>query len=111
MNKKVSLSGKGRASELSESLKEQYADEVVSKIDRRFGNIEISQLVFERYFFRNNSSACLTVLLVSENEDVAADLVAAGDGAGILNWSLGAGERFIKDIEEYLSKNGMSRLT
>lgn len=109
MAKSIVLTGEGRASQWAEIIKKSFSGEIVSSIDRSFGDAELSQLILERLFMRNSSYASLTALFVSENGKVTVDLVTSGEGSGVFNISWGAGKSYIKDVEKCLTSMGMKR--
>ena len=50
--------------------------------------------VYQKYYFRNNSQASHSILLVARNNVVEAKLVSSGGGAGLIGISWGAEKEF-----------------
>ena len=55
----------------------------------RFDNTVVLLLVYEKYFFRVNSYATLTILLTEQGETQTAQIVSSGGGNSMSNISLG----------------------
>jgi len=56
---------------------------------------EITTLVFDNFFFRNGSTASLTVLLDHIEGETVMKCVSTGNGEGILDIGWGSGKSFI----------------
>lgn len=67
-------------------------------------------LCFEKYFFRNNGFASLTVMLTEDENRQDATIVGFGGGSGILNFSYGANDEFAEDASGALKKCGFEVL-
>ncbi|RIW37414.1 hypothetical protein D3H55_05100 [Bacillus salacetis] len=65
----------------------------------------IAILVFEKYFFRNNSSASLTVTVSNFEGETTIKCISTGNGAGIFNIGWGAGKSFMKPIRKTLESH------
>ncbi|KQL33576.1 hypothetical protein AN960_21130 [Bacillus sp. FJAT-25509] len=66
---------------------------------------EIVILVFQKYFFRNNSTATLTVTIDNFSGDTYVKCISSGNGDGIFDIGWGAGKSFIKPIRLKLAAN------
>lgn len=71
---------------------------------------EFMVIVFEQFFFRSNSSASVTYTFIREGAKIDAFIVASGAGAGILNNSLGALSKMIKDARGRLLAIGFKEV-
>ena len=76
--------------------------------EMRFDRTVVWLLVYEKYFFRVNSYASLTVLLTEQGETQAAQIVSSGGGYSMSNNSLGANQRFAKECVQALEEAGFS---
>lgn len=76
-----------------------------------FGDARVILRVYEKYYFRNNSRASLTVLFTSQNGVVDVKLVGAGGASGALvRYSWGAQEEFAGVAENALRQLGFVRI-
>ncbi len=66
---------------------------------------EIEILVFQKYFFRNNSTATLTVTIDNFSDVTYVKCISSGNGDGLLDIGWGAGKSFIKPIRLKLAAN------
>ena len=82
--------------------------EQVFQQEMLFANTIIRLLVYEKYFFRVNSYASLTVLLTEQGEKQTVQIVSSGGGNTISNNSLGANQRFAKECVQALEEAGFS---
>lgn len=76
--------------------------------EMRFDRTDVWLLVYEKYFFRNNSYASLTVLLTQQDEKQTAQIVVSGSGAGMANVSLAAGGQLAKECVQALAEVGFT---
>lgn len=76
--------------------------------EMRFDRTVVWLLVYEKYFFRVNSYASLTVLLTEQGETQTAQIVSSGGGNSMSNISLGANQRFAKECVQALEEAGFS---
>jgi hypothetical protein len=65
----------------------------------------IAILVFERYFFRNNSTATLTITVSNFEGDTTLKCISTGNGEGIFDIGWWAGKSFIKPIRKMFNPN------
>ena len=96
--------------ELADAVKKEieYDTELLYETKKDFGEDSIVLLSFEKYYFRNNSSASLTVLLTQKCGIQTADIVATGGGSGIFNISWGANDSFAGKAVKILNKYGFT---
>jgi len=75
---------------------------------REVGESTIILLVFERYYYRSQNRASLTVMLVGDADGtITVDAIGSGGGQGVfLNFSWGAEENFLNILGNILSKHG-----
>ncbi|PGS54217.1 DUF6054 family protein [Bacillus sp. AFS041924] len=71
------------------------------------GEKEIVILVFQKFFFRNNSTATLTVTIDNFNDVTYVKCISSGNGEGLFDFGWGAGKSFIRPIREMLAANIM----
>jgi len=82
--------------------------EAVFEKKQHFGETEVWLLVYEKYFFRVNSFAALTVLLTEEGGRQTAQIVTSGGGNSMSNVSYGAEKRFAKECVAALTEAGFA---
>ncbi|QKE71293.1 hypothetical protein HPK19_00060 [Arthrobacter citreus] len=69
------------------------------------GENEIVILVFEKFFFRNNSTATLTVTIDDFSSVTYVKCISSGNGEGLFDFGWGAGKSFIRPIKEILEEH------
>lgn len=74
----------------------------------QFGDTNVCLLVYEKYYFRVNSYASLTVLLTQCGGRQAAQIIASGGGSAMSNVSLGANKKFAEECAHALEEAGFS---
>ncbi|TYR73593.1 hypothetical protein FZC79_18330 [Rossellomorea vietnamensis] len=62
----------------------------------------VAILVFEKYFFRNNSTATLTVTVSDFEGDTTVKCISTGNGDGVFDIGWWAGKSFIKPLRKIL---------
>lgn len=67
--------------------------------------------VFEKYFFRVGSYVSVTLLLIAQDGQLLADVIASGGGEGLFNISWGANSDFAFSISEALRIQGFEIVT
>lgn len=82
--------------------------EQISKIEQQSGDTTLWLLVYEKYFFRNNSYATVTVLLTEQGGEQHADIISAGGGESLGNFSWGANRKMAADCVKALEELGFS---
>lgn len=95
--------------ELADLLKRNLRDKsviLVSENWREANGLDIALLSFERYYFRNNSYAGLTVMLTESEETQTADVIGFGGGEGLFNFSFGANSETAELAEKLLREHG-----
>jgi len=74
------------------------ADSLVHQEYHTLGNKSVIILVYEKYYFRNSSTAGLTVTLSGEGSTAFVTSIASAGGQGILNISWGANSHFSNQV-------------
>lgn len=110
-NKIVKMNGRHDLGirELVDMLKRKLQDKsviLVSEIWREAHGLDIALLSFERYYFRNNSYAGLSVMLTESEETQTADVIGFGGGTGLLNVSFWANSETSELAEKLLREHG-----
>ena len=82
--------------------------EAVFESKQPIGQTDVWLLVYEKYFFRVNSFATLTVLLTEEAGCQTAQIVTSGGGNSMSNVSYGAEKRFAKECVAALEEAGFA---
>ncbi|WP_421378157.1 DUF6054 family protein [Bacillus salacetis] len=63
----------------------------------------IAVLVLEKYFFRNNSTATLTITVSNFEGVTTLKCISTGNGTGLIDIGLWAGRSFIKPVRKILA--------
>lgn len=92
--------------EISELIKSKLNADLVYENWQHINDVRIIFLSFEKYFFRNNSYAGLSLLITESNRIQIIDVVAFGGGGGPFNLSRGANEDFLEMIVHLLEEKG-----
>ena len=71
-----------------------------------FGDVQVSVMVFEKYFMRAGNYASLTVVLSGRDGNLGVDLIGAGGRQGLISISWGAEESFVASAEKVLRQHG-----
>ena len=82
--------------------------EQISKREYRLDGAELWLLVYEKYYFRSNGYASLTVLLLQQGESQIVDIIASGGGASMSNADLGANRKLAKECVKALAEKGFT---
>ena len=95
-HKTVQMIGRSPAGikSLVSALKRDLDADLITESCRAFSGAYAVLLCFEKYYFRNNSYAGLTIMLTEEQENQTADIIGFGGGNGLFNFSLGANSNF-----------------
>ena len=101
-------SGSHTLTQIHEKIHYIVGAEAVSQQKLRFGEADVWLLVYEKYFFRVNNFATLTVLLTEEAGAQTARIVVAGGGASMSNVSCGANQKFARECVEALEEAGFT---
>ena len=65
-------------------------------------DVTITHLVFEQYFMRNSSYACLSVELVRTAQQTSLSAISAGGSQGLLNFDWGSADNMLNKVEQAL---------
>ncbi len=93
---------------IHESIHSIPGMEQISKVVHTLPEAEIWLLVYEKYFIRSGSFASLSVLLTTQENRITADIVSAGGGESISNFSYGANRKLARECMEALSALGFT---
>lgn len=95
--------------EIAANLKKEIfkSADLTHEVTKQYGENTVIMISFEKYYFRNNSSASLTVLL-ADGETQTADIVGFGGGEGLLNLSWGANADFANKAADILAQYGFN---
>ncbi len=88
------------------ALKRDLDADLITESCRAFSGAYAVLLCFEKYYFRNNSYAGLTIMLTEEQENQTADIIGFGGGNGLFNFSLGANSNFADTAKSILENYG-----
>lgn len=91
---------------LVSALKRELDADLITESCRAFSGAYAVLLCFEKYYFRNNSYAGLTIMLTEEQENQTADIIGFGGGNGLFNFSLGANSNFADTAKSILENYG-----
>ncbi len=91
---------------LVSALKRDLDADLITESCRAFSGAYAVLLCFEKYYFRNNSYAGLTIMLTEEQENQTADIIGFGGGNGLFNFSLGANSNFADTAKSILENYG-----
>ena len=92
---------------------------VFGTLEKRFGNIyekrflstsvhEVGVILGEQYFFRVNSDVAITILLEAlDTEKTRMEIISSAGGTGWLAISYDAHGAFVRDVRNFLIKNGL----
>lgn len=92
--------------EIHKKLHIMKGAEQISKSAQTIHDVTIWTLVYEKYYFRTNSYASVTVVLTEYAQDQAACIIASGGGSGMVNSSYGANRNFAKSCVAALESCG-----
>lgn len=82
--------------------------EQIIKREYQIGESVLWLLVYEKYYFRSNGYASLTVLLIQQGERQIVDIIASGGGASMSNADLGANRKLAKECVKALAEKGFT---
>lgn len=92
--------------EISSLIKSKLNADLVYENWRCINEVRIIYLCFEKYYFRNNSYAGLSLLITESNLIQTVDVVGFGGGGGPFNLSWGANDDFLLSIVNLLTEKG-----
>lgn len=110
--KQISLEGPGEVYEVVSFLSHEIQNsgiscELVGQTSHQMGNANVVVLVFEKYYWRANNRASLTVVVCGGNGKVNVDAIGSGGGQGaIFKFSWGAESSFAETVRDILSSRG-----
>lgn len=104
----IRMIGDGKCSLSDIHAKIHYIEgaEQVFHQELSFDSTDVWLLVYEKYYFRTNSYASLTILLTEQGTRQTAQIVATGGGSGMANNSLGANRQFARQCVQALEECG-----
>lgn len=73
-------------------------------------DVTILSLVYEKYYFRSNNYASLTVILTEFGEEQTACIAVSGAASGLANFAYGADSHFAKSCIQALESCGFTPL-
>ena len=83
--------------------------EMVFKVVRNLGDVNIALMTFEKYFMRNNSRTSMSVMVTEQNEMITVDATASGGSESVLfKFDWGSSNNFISRLHEILVSIGFS---
>ena len=100
--------GTGSLARAHEKIHYITGAEAVFEKKQRFGETDVWLLVYEKYFFRVNNFATLTVLLTEEAGLQTAQIVVSGGGESMSNISYGSERRLAKECIAALEEAGFT---
>ncbi len=109
-----SYTGKGNAQELMQMIIEDVqnagvSNSLVDSCVRETDGVRSVFLVFERYYYRSQNRASLSVLIVEDKYgNVTIDAIGSGGGQGVFfSFSWGAEDDFVRILENILKQRGI----
>lgn len=84
-------------------IKSQITADLVHQEHHTLGDHEVIVMVFEKFYFRNNSTAGLTVTISNDSGATCVNAVASAGGQGLFNISWGANSSFAYQVQRILS--------
>ena len=94
--------------EISQLVKSSIQADLVYENWRYSNEVRIVFLCFEKYYFRNNSTAGLSLLITDSNSAQTIDVVGFGGGEGLFNLSWGANSDFLESVVSILKEKGFN---
>jgi hypothetical protein len=107
------LKGIGNIDEITTFLIDEVQKKsVITQLVYKGEEENIRLLVFEKHYFRNNSRASLTIMLVQQEEnELMIHIVGSGGGTGLfIDWSFGANTNFATKIADILGSRGFKEV-
>lgn len=92
--------------DLSNKVKSNINADLVYESWRYANDVKIIFMCFEKYYFRNNSAAGLSLLITESNLVQTIDVVGFGGGEGLFNLSWGANSDFLESVVGLLKEHG-----
>ncbi len=90
--------------------REGISNALVDSCVQEKNGVTVVLLVFERYYYRAQNRASLSVMIISDSEaNVTIDAVGSGGGQGVFfSFSWGAEDNFVRILERVLINHGFS---
>jgi len=107
----LEMKGKGSMDGVVQKLAEDIQNSGVSctmvdSVDHLFDDTRVVVMVFEKYYWRANNRASLTVVVAGTNGEITVNAIGSGGGQGaFLSFSWGAEDSFVSVVQDSL--NGM----
>lgn len=92
--------------DISKLVKSKLNAELVYENWRYSNDVRIIFMCFEKYYFRNNSFAGLSLLITESNLVQTVDIVGFGGGEGLFNLSWGANSEFKESVINIFKEKG-----
>ncbi len=92
--------------DLSNKVKSNINADLVYDNWRYTNDVTIIFMCFEKYYFRNNSAAGLSLLITESNLVQTIDVVGFGGGEGLFNLSWGTNSDFLESVVGLLKEHG-----
>lgn len=89
---------------INEILQTAATMELAGKFQTVMNEVIITHLVFEQYYMRNSSYACLSVEFVRTAEQTSVSAISAGGAKGLLNIDWGSSENMLDKVEQTLHR-------
>lgn len=112
---RVAMEGFGDINKVVEAIKKQViggtiSGDLTSEVYRGSEGSEVILLVFEKFFWRVNSRASLSVLVLNSNGNITVDSIGGGAGQGpIFKMAFRAEEDFAESVIKPLEKLGFKQ--
>jgi hypothetical protein len=108
----LTMTGQGNVDEIAELLANEIPNSgiscrLVDSIYRSVGTAGVYVMVFEKYYWRADNQASLTVIVSGEGGVVCVDAIGSGGGQGpFFKFSWGAEEDFVGTVGDILARQG-----
>ena len=85
--------------------------ELKDELKHMQGDAGAHLMVFEKYYYRNDSYTSLSVSVTGDSQSAYVDIIGAGGGGGFFNLSFGSEEEFVEELAETLEAQGCRRIS
>jgi hypothetical protein len=108
---KLTLTGTGDPAEIADYLIKQIpangsSTQLVDDVIHQDAEMFFCTAVFQKYYFRNNSYAGLTVVISGKADIITVEAIGSAGGQGIFNISYGAESNFTELVYTLLEPKG-----
>ncbi|WMJ24083.1 DUF6054 family protein [Paludicola sp. MB14-C6] len=87
-----------------------HSCELIDMVERKYGELTMHVMVFERFYTRNMNRASLTLVVTGNPYTTIVDAICTIAGKGsLINFSWGAEEDFICIVQQILSNQGFQQ--